>query len=624
MVIYLIRLVLVSLLGFLSLSVRAQAQIVPAEQERINRAVEQRENEQKRREEQTKERLDDLMRARDVHLQNQLNPDTLINLLPVVDEAPCFVINRIELLGDQTSDFQWLLGFAQMGSDKKGKPVFDGYQGRCLGINGVSLLVKRMEGGLIEKGYSTSKLLLEHQNLKQGILNVRLVVGLVGEIRYESSQGGQASLNNTMVMRRGDVLSLRDIEQSLENLKRVPSVEANFQLKPSVLNKASAGKAYSDIEIAWQQSKQWRWVVNVDDAGGKDTGPYQMGLTTSMDNPFGLSDLFYVSVNRNVPAGWPNLPHQSWSINTHYSVPWRQWLLAVNLSRFAYLQTLISNNGVSDLPIYYTGTTSNADIKISRMVYRDQTKKDTVGVRFWMKSSHNYQEFGDTGFEMEQTLARKRTAGWDASWNRRWFLGPDTLDATLLYRRGTGAFGALSPADDNVDEHPKLWQAEAQYVKPFQGGGWFGGKLLETEQFRYVGQWKIQANKNRLTPAERYGMGSRSWIRGFTDDGWVSGDRGWGIKNDWSWLKNWNGLACDVYVGWDWGKVGGDSVDRGDISAQANRGVIRSGMALGVRLNHTWGKSELNYELFAAKPLIKPDLFEGDRVVYGASVSWSF
>ena len=449
----------------------------------------------------------------------------------------------------------------------------------------------------------------------------------MGEIRYETNpnkNSNEALLSNAMVMRRNDVLNLRDIEQSLENLKRVPSVEASFQLKPGYLTVASQGNAYSDIEIAWQQARVWRWVVSVDDAGGKETGPYQMGLTASMDNPFGLSDLFYVSVNRNVPAGWPNVPHQSWSINTHYSVPWRQWLFAMSVSRFAYLQTLISNNGVSDLPIYYTGRTTNADIKISRIVYRDQTKKDTVSLRAWVKSSHNYQEFGDTGFKLEQELARKRTAGWDLSWSRRWFLGQDTFDSTLLYRRGTGAFGALMPVDGNVDDHPKLWQAEAQYVKPIQGGGWLGGRWLENEQFRYVGQWKIQANKNRLTPAERYGVGSRSWIRGFTDDGWVSGDRGWGIKNDWSWLKSWKGLACDVYVGWDWGKVGGESVDRGDISAQAHRGVIRSGMVLGVRAHHAWGKSEFNYEVFVAKPLIKPDLFEGDRAVYGASISWSF
>ena len=65
----------------------------------------------------------------------------------------------------------------------------------------------------------------------------------------------------------------------------------------------------------------------------------------------------------------------------------------MSVSRFTYLQTLISNNGVSELPIYYTGMTTNADIKISRIVYRDATKKDTVSLRAWGKSEFNYEVF---------------------------------------------------------------------------------------------------------------------------------------------------------------------------------------------------------------------------------------
>lgn len=53
--------------------------------------------------------------------------------------------------------------------------------------------------------------------------------------------------------------------------------------------------------VLWQQQLlPYRFSLGADDAGSKATGKYQGNLTFAADNPFGLSDLFYVSYGHDL------------------------------------------------------------------------------------------------------------------------------------------------------------------------------------------------------------------------------------------------------------------------------------------------------------------------------------
>ncbi|MDT9110668.1 VENN motif pre-toxin domain-containing protein [Escherichia coli] len=57
----------------------------------------------------------------------------------------------------------------------------------------------------------------------------------------------------------------------------------------------------SDILITRKQDKYWRLGFSLDDSGTRSTGRYLGGITFSLDNPFSLSDLLYVSATHNFP-----------------------------------------------------------------------------------------------------------------------------------------------------------------------------------------------------------------------------------------------------------------------------------------------------------------------------------
>ena len=120
-------------------------------------------------------------------------------------------------------------------------------------------------------------------------------------VRTDTSHNDQtraariAAFQNEIPLKGGDILNLRRIEQGLENLKRVPTAEADIQIVPA------DAPDESDIVVAWRQRLlPYRLSLGVDDSGSKTTGKYQGSLTFSADNPFGLSDLFYLSYGRHL------------------------------------------------------------------------------------------------------------------------------------------------------------------------------------------------------------------------------------------------------------------------------------------------------------------------------------
>ncbi|WP_308418213.1 POTRA domain-containing protein, partial [Chitinimonas sp. BJB300] len=173
-----------------------------------------------------------------------------------------------------------------------------------------------MQNALVAAGYVTSRVLASPQDLKAGQLDLTLMLGRVGQLRLIDPQGHRATLRNALPLRPGDVLNLRGIEQGLENLKRVPSADADIQITPAEGRDARPGE--SDLLVRWRQSSPFRLALSLDDAGSKSTGKYMGSATVSYDHWWTLNDLFYVSATRTLGGGYEG-KRGSKSHTVHYS-----------------------------------------------------------------------------------------------------------------------------------------------------------------------------------------------------------------------------------------------------------------------------------------------------------------
>jgi hemolysin activation/secretion protein len=530
-------------------------------------------------------------RERQLRLQQEQTPDVRlqapaakpVTLLPE-EESPCFRINHISLVGDAADQFQFGL---QRVIDGEDAPI-----GRCLGVDGINLVVSRIQNVIVDKGYVTTRVLVSPQDLSAGNLTLTVIPGRVRNIRFAQDSDPRGTKWNAIPIQSGDILNLRDIEQGLENFKRVPTASADIKIEAAEGEGAQPGQ--SDLVISYQQSFPFRIAVSLDDSGSKSTGKYQGGVTLSYDNWWTLNDLFYISINHDLGGGESGARGTRGGV-VHYSVPFGYWLLSTTATRNRYFQTIAGLNQ----SYVYSGTSSSNDLKLSRVVYRDAQRKTTVGIRGYLKESANFIE--DTEIETQ----RRRTAGWELSIAHREFMGSNTLDVNLAYRHGTGAFQALTAPEDLFGEgasRPKVWNADVSLSVPFQ---------LAQQNLRYLGALRAQWNDTPLVPQDRFAIGGRYSVRGFDGNMMLSADRGWTLRNDIGLLLGASGQ--ELYLGLDYGEVGGQS-------SRYLIGTRLAGTALGLRGNLLGG----SYDIFVGQPIKKPEGFRTANTTAGFNLNWSY
>lgn len=194
-------------------------------------------------------------RERELRQQQETRPDVRLDR-PVAsadkrrlpDETPCFPITDIRLEGEGSEQFQWALPASGSGGD----PAL----GRCLGTAGINMVMSRIQDVIVARGYVTTRVLAAPQDLNTGALVLTVVPGRIRDIRISAQGRAPATLAKALPVRRGGILNLRDIEQGLENLQRVPSVTADIQIVPAEGSDAAPG--YSDLVITWHQRRPLR------------------------------------------------------------------------------------------------------------------------------------------------------------------------------------------------------------------------------------------------------------------------------------------------------------------------------------------------------------------------------
>jgi hemolysin activation/secretion protein len=551
-------------------------------------------------------------RERALREQNERTVDERLPAAPVAtlqripdNESPCFLIDRITLVGDHSESFQWALDSLLDVGGADG----DGPLHRCLGTAGVNVVLARAQQALIARGWVTARVLAAPQDLSTGTLALTLVPGRIAAIRFTADSvlpsplTGHATLASAVPASPGDLLNLRDIEQGLENFKRLPTVEADIQIEPSIAPDARPGD--SDLVVKVVQKLPLRVALSLDDSGTKATGRIQTGATVSADNLLGLNDLFYVSGSHSLDNHFFSSPdHATESQTLHYSLPWGYWLLGITGSSSRYRQTV---QGLSQ-DYTYAGTTQNEEVKLSRLIYRDQVRKTTMSVRAFRRESSNFID--DTEIENQH----RTVSGWEASLNHREFLGEATLDGTLAYKRGTGAFGALPAPEESFGEgtsRMRMTTAEISLNAPFSLNL---GNESAPQKLRYSGLVRAQWNATPLSPQDRFAIGGRYSVRGFDGETSLLGDRGWLIRNDVGLALGQSG--AELYAGIDYGHVGGRStVD--SIGKNLAGGVIGVRGALG-------SGSRLSYDFFVGSPISKPAGYRTAGMTAGFNLNLGF
>lgn len=537
-------------------------------------------------------------RAPDVHLQAP--PEQAAAQSFPAGEAPCIAITRVIFSAELGAELSQRFGFALQNAledrHHTEHTADRAASGRCLGTQGVNVVLNRVQNALLAAGYVTTRVLLAPQDLHSGVLTLSLIPGRVRQVRFAPDADARATQWNAVPRRADNLLNLRDVEQALENFKRVPTADADIRIEPSIATDAAPGD--SDLVISYQQAFPFRLTMGFDDGGSVSTGKYQGNLTLSYDNWWTLNDLFYVSINHDL-GGSKAGDHGNNGYTVHYSLPFGYWNLGATLSSSRYQQEVAGYRQ----SYFYRGESDNTEIKLSRLIYRDATNKTTVVLKGLLRSSANYID------DTEIRAQRRRTTAWELALQHRAAIANATLDAALAYRRGIGAFGAMPAPEEKFGEGDARFQiitADLNLQLPFHLQMPWGKQAL-----RYQGSVRAQWNNTALTPQDRFAIGGRYTVRGFDGELILAAERGLLIRNELGIALGASGQ--ELYLGVDYGEVDGPS-------AELLLGRRLAGAVIGLRGN----LRALSWDVFAGTPLLRPDGFRTAAVAAGFNLLWSF
>ncbi|MDO5693850.1 MAG: ShlB/FhaC/HecB family hemolysin secretion/activation protein [Pseudomonadota bacterium] len=497
------------------------------------------------------------------------------------DEHPCRTIQHVQIIADPTIK-------AALRPHLAGPRGDNPPEGRCLGGQGIETLINRLRNRLVELGYITSTVSAPAQDLSKGTLQLVLQLGQVGADNWADSPLSAARL--PMAHRGGAALNLRDLEQTLENLRRIPDAEVKLDIQPGQADNTS------DIAIQFKPVKPLRLSLGLDDAGTRGTGKWQASATAHWDNPTGNADQFYINLSPTV-AGKQAGPRGSTNLVAHYSLPVGYWSIGATVSRNRYHQTIAG----AYQSYVYSGQSSQAELQLTRVLHRGATSKTQASIKAFARRSSNFID------DTEVQVQRRRTGGWELGVSHLAYIGQGVLDLQWSYRRGTGAFGAMEAPEEHFGEgsaRMKLMQLSATWQQPF---------TLGQTRLRYQGQWRLQHNMTPLTPQDKFCAGGRYTVRGFDGEQNACGDRGLLWRNELSAPLHPGGPQ--MYLALDYARLH---------RSQHQVAQTLAGTAIGLR--HGWALwgGHAHIEAFVGTPLKRPQHLAAAKATAGVQLHWAY
>jgi hemolysin activation/secretion protein len=443
-------------------------------------------------------------------------------------DARCFPIKDIELKGaDSLSDSD---------KDRLLKP----YIGQCLGVTQLNELLKVITNHYIEKGLVTSRAYLPQQDLSGGHLQVLVVEGRLEGLKGAEGSGlSERELAMSFPGKPGELLNLRDIEQMVDQLNRLPSNHAQTELTPG---QTIGG---SEVLVKNTPQKPWRVGVSRHNDGQKSTGEQQWGTAFDWDSPLGLTDQLALRGGHDAVSD-----HQKTSRNAmlYYNLPFGWWNLSYTYSQSEY-RALGQANGFN---FKQSGDSQNHQLRLERVIHRDALSKTSLNTGLAYLRTNNFIE------DSKLTASSNRISEAQFGINHGRRVGNAFVNLDLGLQNGIGALDAQGnhdPGPGLPDARYRKYTATLSYLQPFVLGG---------ESFSFSSLMTGQRSEDVLFSPQRMSLGGQSSIRGYKDQS-LSGDSGGYWRNDLRWSRpvtlEWLRPVFAEYgtsLGYDQGVIRGD------------------------------------------------------------------
>lgn len=164
-------------------------------------------------------------------------------------QGPCFTLREIRF------NHSTLLG------PRDQTALTAGYLNRCNNLEQINQLVHDVSNWYIQRGYITSRAFLSEQDLSGGVLQLEILEGRLEKITINNQT--ERMTRTAFPAREGEILNLRDIEQGMEQMNRMPSQQVTIEILPG------SQPGYSVVNLTREAHLPFTGGVTFDNSGQK-------------------------------------------------------------------------------------------------------------------------------------------------------------------------------------------------------------------------------------------------------------------------------------------------------------------------------------------------------------------
>ena len=491
-----------------------------------------------------------------------------------MDDERCFAIDDIEISG------------ASLLSEADRAAILGPFADACLGVSQPNALLKAITDHYVDRGYVTTRAYLPQQDLSARTLKITVVEGRL-EGLDSSALASDRELARSFPGKTGEVLDLRELEQLVENLNRLPSRFAKLELVPG----EQVGG--SRVQLQGERRKPWRASLSRHNDGQLSTGEQQWGVGLDWDSPLGLADQLSLRASRDAVSDSYRHSH---SQSLYYSLPYGWWTFSYNYGQSYYRTKTYFNGFLAETD----GDYQSHNLLAERVLHRDSVSKTAFSTGLSHVRTNNFIEDNRIG------ISSNRLSEWQLGFNHGRRVGSAFVNADIGWQRGIGAFDAQGnghPRGQAPVARYNKYTLTLSYLQPFSLGG---------ERFSFESLATGQKSEDQLFSPSRISVGGLNSVRAYKDQS-LSGNSGGYWRNQLRWTRpvTWAPLQPFVQqygaaLAYDLGVISHDSHNSG-----------ASGRLSGHALELSARGEHLAASVTFAHSLERPDAFtEGERPVY--------
>lgn len=429
------------------------------------------------------------------------------------------------------------------------------YLNKAVTLQQLDELVSEILQWYFDNGFNTTRLGFREESFSEkGILKIYVIEGKVRQILIEENGKSRKRLNTVAPFKRDSLFCLRDYEQAIDIIQRLPSLSAQLDIVPL----EEEGK--SDVIIKIEKQKPIHFSVGYNNDGSPTYGQHSYNIGITFDDLAGLYDILHVNYHTNE---YFYKDRYNKTFSTLYSVPCSNHLWSVSYSDARFLT--MTQGQVQ--PIKFEGGMQLLSLDWDYVLRRSRASKTQVGLELNHKRIRNEIQGTRqiTGCRNLTTLQLKLSHMMQIF--RGWMM------ATVRFIRGLRC-NSLG-IETNIPTTFHKFSGDLSLIEP-----------LGNTSF----QWRLQASgqysKDCLYGSEMLSIGGNFSVRGF-EESLYSGECGGYIRNEFCYRFNPSKLGSnELFVGYDVGRIFRNHMTKGV-------GTL-SGIICGWRLNGSHFNSEIS------------------------------